>query len=471
MYRKVLAAVIGLLLNGLTVWAADEPPIPQNPERQEREYRDTIEWNRRTLQGAYEKVGKKDRRWDEPAIAALGAAARFFSNAVDPHTSEEEIYAAAQRALDAGCDDPLVRYLWARSSHAPNHPGPAEYIRRMIEAGEALETSAYSPFRRAIAVSKAGQIKAQTNLTPDGRRSAERLLDSAVALVVESTEKDEPGVNVEKKWFEVATQAVQAHHFLSKDYKAAFQRVDAILARAPALEVLRLQLKGHYLIEYAWEARGKGYANTVTEEGWRLFTERLTEAQTNLERAWDVKPGDRQTTDLMLIVVKGLDPERESMELWFRRAMEADGNNGKACLLKMDWLDPKWHGTPQELLAFGRACRDTKNWRAGLILRLADAHMRLAVKMEQDERDKYLASAEVWDDIRSVHEEFLKHYTADYPARNYYAALCCMCGRFTEANEQFKIIGERFAANPYFTADRMKLLRDFAAAKAKEQTK
>ena len=56
------------------------------------------------------------------------------------------------------------------------------------------------------------------------------------------------------------------------------------------------------------------------------------------------------------------------MELWFDRAMKADGDDRYACLTKLDWLDPKWHGTAEEMLAFGRACRDTKNWRTGITL-------------------------------------------------------------------------------------------------------
>ncbi len=33
--------------------------------------------------------------------------------------------------------------------------------------------------------------------------------------------------------------------------------------------------------------------------------------------------------------------------------MEADGNNYLACLMKMDWLEPKWYGSRDDLLAFG----------------------------------------------------------------------------------------------------------------------
>ena len=31
-------------------------------------------------------------------------------------------------------------------------------------------------------------------------------------------------------------------------------------------------------VNYAWQARGNGYANTVTDEGWQLFRDRIHQA-------------------------------------------------------------------------------------------------------------------------------------------------------------------------------------------------
>src|SRR5690349_1020259 len=64
--------------------AADPPRAPvkvrriPQPSREqlERRHRDELEWNRRTLVGAYDRVGKKNPRWDADARAALEALAR-----------------------------------------------------------------------------------------------------------------------------------------------------------------------------------------------------------------------------------------------------------------------------------------------------------------------------------------------------------------------------------------------------------
>ena len=41
------------------------------------------------------------------------------------------------------------------------------------------------------------------------------------------------------------------------------------------------------------------------------------------------------------------------MEEWFRRAMKADPGNYSACSSKLYYLEPKWHGSEEEMLAFG----------------------------------------------------------------------------------------------------------------------
>jgi hypothetical protein len=59
---------------------------PQDKAAIEKRRHDLLAWNRRTLQEAYDQVGKKNPRWDEPARKTLDLAARMFSGEVDPET-------------------------------------------------------------------------------------------------------------------------------------------------------------------------------------------------------------------------------------------------------------------------------------------------------------------------------------------------------------------------------------------------
>jgi hypothetical protein len=188
-----------------------------------------------------------------------------------------------------------------------------------------------------------------------------------------------------------------------------------------------------------------------------------------LQKAWDLKPDESRTATLMLSVELGIGGgNRDQMEMWFERAMKADGNNRDACHTKMAWLEPKWYGSIEDVLAFGQACRDTKNWRARLTLLAAVAHVRKAQQLSEQEQSKYLSSPEVWNVIQSVYEEYLAHYPDDNRERSFYAAYCYMCGHYVESDKHFRIVGDNLIWwEGMFPEKWMKQARAFVAHKAK----
>ena len=123
-----MLAILALLVPAAAV-GADDKPIPQDAARMEKRARDRLEWNRKTLVGAYDKVGKRDPKWDTPAREALDLAARMFSQQVDPVISLKDVHVPAKKAVEAGCNDPMILYLYARSSVGPYYPKPEEYTR------------------------------------------------------------------------------------------------------------------------------------------------------------------------------------------------------------------------------------------------------------------------------------------------------------------------------------------------------
>jgi hypothetical protein len=455
-----------------------DKPIPQDTARMEKRSREFLEWNRRTLQGAYDKVGKKDPRWDKPAREAMDLAARMFSLQVDPVISNDEINKAAKVAIDAGCDDPLVVYLYNRNSFGPNYPGEHEATRRMKAAAKALAGSRYPVFRRAVPLDLVGtQLLSAKNPSDADRKEAERDFDAALGLLPESVATDERNEFWEDRWFETLVHIIKGYRKLGVDARKAYERVDARLAKVPELKALRLQLRGNFWYFYGWEARTTAFAPQVPAGGFQTFEERLGEAQKALNEAWRVRPGDARTADLLLDIEKSVGGDRGNMELWFDRAMKANGNQVSACRCKLDWLDPKWHGTPEEMLAFGRDCLATKNWRAGITLLVGDAHLRYGNMLEPAERSKYLGSPEVWSEIKSAYDEYLKHYPADNVARSKYAALAYLAAHYPESHAQFEAVGDRLTTWYHFPNVPLQVLKQMrdqlaqvaAAHKAKGQ--
>lgn len=435
-------------------------PIPQDPERQEEQRRQILAWNQRTLRGAYDRVGRRDPRWDDKARAALDAAALHFSRVPDL-TGPEAAHAPAREAVAAGCDDPLILYLHARLPYGEHAPPPEEYLANNLAAARALENSDYPAHRRATALQvAAGLLIAREGLDDDGRKEAARMLDAALALLPRAVSDDEPSPHPDFGWSAIPLEVYERFCQLGMPRTDAFEWVDAAMAKIPALEADRLKIKGIHLVHHAWDARGSGFARTVTERGFRAFRERLIEAGEALDASWKLKP-DPLTATEMITINKGLGGNRDEMEKWFERAMKADGNSLRACAAKMDWLDPKWCGTPEDLLAFGRACRNTRNWRAGITLLASEPRVRLATGLAKEEFYEYFSDPEIWQVASETFDEYLRHYPHDDTERSKYAAYAHYCKQYYVAHAQFRELGDNLVGSYYFSEDFLKKARDY----------
>jgi hypothetical protein len=374
----------GILLSLIALAAAAagaDAPIPQDHKAMEKRSRDSLEWNKRTLGDAYAKVGKRDKRWDGPAAEALDKAARMFSQQTDPVIAPADVHALAGRAIEAGCDDPMILYLHARTSVGKNYPGYDEYERRHLAAGVAMEAGHYSPFRRASAIIRAAELVcAKEGLTAEQKLKAAKHVDRVLDLLPASAAEEEKNHDWEVGWFNAIDSAITAYR-----------------------------------------RKGIGGGN------------------------------------------------RPAMETWFARAMQVDGNDRNACWEKLEWLDPKWHGgdNTDAMLAFAEQCEATKNWSAGLPLIAAEAHFRQYVLLPKPQDRAYLRKPEVWSDISTAYDEYLKRKPIDEAVwRSKYAALCCLAGRYSESDAQFRELGDRLStwpSAPTYTVEELKKLHKYAA--------
>ena len=74
-----------------------------------------LEWNLKTLVDAYQKAGHTNLKWDEPARRALTEFARIRSLCTESNEAWGWIISTnCIAATDAGCDDPMIRYLYIR---------------------------------------------------------------------------------------------------------------------------------------------------------------------------------------------------------------------------------------------------------------------------------------------------------------------------------------------------------------------
>src|SRR5688572_3947482 len=125
--------------------------------------RSRLDWNQRTLAGAYKAVGDRNPKWDDAAIKFLDAMALYFTygpaepiyKTVDS-PAPEQVRALAQAVADAGCKDPLVTYCRGVLLHDGGDPrAAAPLVEGCIDL---LVARKYPPYRVAAAAGRMEKI-------------------------------------------------------------------------------------------------------------------------------------------------------------------------------------------------------------------------------------------------------------------------------------------------------------------------
>jgi len=425
------------------------------------------EWSKRTTRDAYETAGRKDPRWDEKARETLDLMSVIWSDRRSTDRDERErAYALTQELTALGCDDPLIL-----TAHAQMHDNfYTKDLQRSIPLHVAAARSMkekggkYAALQQALVFAHAALKRPRVTggLSEDDRKETQEWLDLAQErFAAAAKEADVP----EEALLSCGKLLVRAWTVFGNDRKVGFERVSGALGQARPASTLPLLLKGRVYVDYAWDARGNGFANTVSPEKAKLMEDRLAEAETALLQAWEKRPDDPMVATLMIDVELGQGKGREVMETWYRRAMAADPDNVAACRAKMYYLEPKWYGDAKEMLDFGRQLLAGGNWEARLPILLVDAHVKLA-GYEQD-RGAYYRDDAVWRDVQAVYAGYLgKHPDSDFD-RSRFAKLACWCGKYDEARKQFNQLGDRVVVAAFTSRAQLTQLKAQAEEKGR----
>ena len=362
-------------------------------------------WVESVTQAAYQAVGKRDAKWDADAAAAFRAYRDVrcgpFWGAM---TANVRLREAARGAVEAGCDDPLVRCLAVRTrAAAADGDADAADADPALEAARRLADSKYPAVWKAQAYLWAAEA-----LVARGRDrpAVEGCRAELVKQLAAAARDKDPVARREVGDLCDQVQALGARVGRRKEW---FDRVEAeVLAGLPADDARADLCAGWFLSQYAWDARGGGPAATVTPGGRKLFLERLDEAARRLEAAWDRDNTCAPAASAMVVVCMGRGKDREEMETWFRRAVTADPTRTDVFDRKMLYLQPKWHGSAEEALAFGRQAAELGLWDTAVPVLLLQAHEGAAAA--SGEGVKYYERPEVWKEVGPVLEEIRKRH-------------------------------------------------------------
>ena len=405
---------------------------------------DRLEWRRRTLVIAYDKVGERDPRWDKDAREALEAFAHVTSGKDTNELARFE--SSVKNAASAGCSDPLIRYLNLRFVHGSADDANAAAAEAYREAGDRLMHSGYPDIRRFYGAIRAAEAwksahGGSSNATPvlsQFRRGAFSCLQPVLRA------PDTPFLEA----YEAANEI--SHAIISNSKQEADilpVLVDCFQARWPG-EARALTLCGRANVRLAWNSRGSGYADSVTDVGWKEFARYLGEAERCLDQSWALDSTISDTAVAMMEVELGQGRGRDRMELWFHRAMSVDPACFDAAFAKAWYLQPKWYGSAAEAIAFGRECVESKKWKGRVPLILWEAHRMLANDQATGLKDAHWKQPGVWADVRDSFDRFFELNPEAVGWYHDYAFHAYKCGQFDQFLDLLPKMG--WVNYPYF---------------------
>jgi hypothetical protein len=380
------------------------------------------EWALNEYLGAYERHGQRDPAWDDTVKDLLTdyAHRRVFQTPAEGREGQQ-LAADLREAMAAGCQDPLVRYLHLRVVGRPVDRATPELAKEYSEVAEALDLSQYALAIRCFANVRAAQAwrSAVTNQVPEVNLYRQQALDRLIDLV----RFDDLPVHVA---YEVSAALYKAIQLNPQSRPKVYLTIQPYLQHRWPDEALVHLLEGRFYIDYAWDARGGGWATSVTDEGWKLMRERLALAETALSRSWELDSTLAETPIEFMRLELGQARGRERMEEWFGRAILHPNQRYMAVYQKLWYLQPRWYGSERECLEAARGILRSDLFVGETPLHLYHLHVSLA-EYFGDRRPNYWTELHVWPDIDAAFQRYFELHTSDHGWRQTYILMAHRC--------------------------------------------
>ena len=429
------------------------------------------DWQRKAALAGYDEFGWHNPAWDAAAREAIG---QYYS--ADPAERAKAGESLAHAAGPLHCTDPLVLLLHGNklSDKGSAKPWPIRSFNAWTAARFIVTQGGYPAHIKAEALGRNAKFihdyrmaEGHPNLVGESKADAAALLKLWPEVLAE------PGLPFADA-YSIGGWVLdaQAQHAGADRGALLYSTVLPSLARAYPGEPGVKAFEGAQLVAWGWDARGSDVASTVTPEGWRLLRERLDRAEAVLTAAWRADPERVAYPLVMLGVGQGNDYPEAKMNLWFARAVrafpDADrltyGNMWNPYEARAITLEPKWGGSRERMLAFGRECVESRNWAGGVPWVLLDLHQQMAD--ESPDADAYWHRADVWPDLDALTAGSLRVWPDDARLRTIRARWAWKCGQWKVADAAFEALGDRAVPGVFGGLDNLAAARAEAKAKA-----
>ncbi len=394
---------------------------------------------RRFTAEAYQQRGKHDPSWDAPAEKFLEAYALRTSGADDPPDAKK-LDVMAEDLLAKHCDDPLI--LERIGTLKLDMKEPAEAEKLISESIAGLQARGYPPLGLAKAYLELAQLNGETGSKPTCK--AFKWGPLAVNAFADAADGANFGPEQQRYMWAVFSEILRTWF---PGHQAQFAQA---LKERPKTDPWLLNMAwGLYRNDYAWSRRGQGWASGVSEEDWRAFDAASREAYNYFLAAYQAHPEYPESCYRLMNIASSASLRSGGSERdWFDRGVAAQFDYMPLYSEMVYVLTPRWGGSHEAMLAFGKECLDTGRF---------DTHVPAvyeeAVKMIAtfDLDTAIYRQPDVWPCFQRQFNGYLDYAVKNEPEavkglRKSWAQLAQQAGHPEEAQKQWAIInsgGER----------------------------
>jgi len=212
------------------------------------------------------------------------------------------------------------------------------------------------------------------------------------------------------------------------------------LASRPSSLAAHIAL-GRAMLQYGWHARGSGYANTVTEEGGRLFGERVGDAEKIISDVGDERLSDPGWHSVMLEIGVSLGWSKTDFDQIFEEGISVEPLYQYLYYQKARYLMPRWYGQVFDVERFMQQSLHRWGGQEGLALYYLIGEYLFPY---YPYRTIVTASKICWETMKKGYFALEALYGTELTRMNWMAKLCGIAGEKQLCSWFFVRIGDRW---------------------------
>lgn len=238
----------------------------------------------------------------------------------------------------------------------------------------------------------------------------------------------------------------QAHLSVLKDW----------IAQRPQSVTARIALAGSYLT-YGWKARGSGYSNTISDDGWLLFNERMQLAAQTLVEAYKLPEKCPYWYELMQAILRTEGLDKQKMRDLFDHAVAFEPDFYHFYQEQATYLLPKWGGEPGDAEGFAEETYKRVGGKEGAFL-----YFSIAATIYCDCANEPKPMQLSWKVIQEGYEYMNSKYGTNNLKENQMALLAFQAGDRKAAHDLFAQIGDAWNHETWRSKSRFEQVKAWA---------